>query len=165
MQARHINNTKGRKISVLVVDDESDVRTVLRVLLEQSGYSVTEAADGQEALDLMSDGDFDLMILDLMMPRLTGDEVLEICRADKKLAGIPIIVLTAKSQPRDVERGYEKGASFYVVKPFSNRTILGLVGYLLGDLNEEEREEILFNLLGEGSSTGDRRDEPEVMEK
>lgn len=159
------NEARGREKSILVVDDESDVRTVLRALLAQSGYSVTEAADGREALDLLADGEFDLMILDLMMPRLTGEEVLESLRADEKLAGIPVIVLTAKSQPKDVERGYEKGASFYVVKPFSNRTIRELVKYLLGDLSEEEREEILFELIGRQSEIPNGSDgRSEVMQ-
>jgi CheY-like chemotaxis protein len=161
-----MTDTAGRKKSILVVDDETDVRLVLNALLTQSGYSVTEAADGREALDLLVGGKYDLMILDLMMPRLTGEEVLEVRKADERLARIPVIVLTARSQPKDVERGYEKGASFYVVKPFSNRTIQELVRYLLGDLSEGEREQILFDLLGRrDESTGDSASRSEVMQE
>jgi DNA-binding response OmpR family regulator len=61
---------------------------------------------------------------------------------------MPVIILTAKAQRKDVERGYEKGALFYVVKPFSNKVIRGLARYILEDLTEEEKERILFGLLG-----------------
>jgi CheY-like chemotaxis protein len=150
-----MERTEDEVKSILVADDESDVRMVLRALLAGSGYAVTEAADGQEALDMMAEGKFDLLILDLMMPRLTGEEVLERLRAQGKLPGLPIIVLTAKSQPKDVQKGYEKGASFYVVKPFSNATIRELVRYLIDNLGEEERETILFTLMGECDDDAD----------
>lgn len=142
-----MNDPAGKGKSILIVDDESDVRLVLNTLLTHSGHTVTEAADGREALQLLAEGDFDLLILDLMMPRLNGEEVLEHLREDERLAGLPVIVLTAKSQPKDVERGYKKGASFYVVKPFGNNTVRELVRYLLGDLSEREKEKILFDLL------------------
>jgi CheY-like chemotaxis protein len=158
---RTVNNR-----SILVVDDESDVRLVLNAMLTRDGYSVTEAADGREALDLLEDREFDLIFLDLMMPRLTGEEVLEFLKADERLARIPVIVLTAKSQLKDVELGYEKGASFYVVKPFSNKTIRELSKYLLDDLDEEERETILFDLLAKQEESLDGSDNwSEVVQK
>ncbi len=136
-----------QKKSVLVVDDTLDVRLVLNAILTQSGYSVTEAEDGQEALDILADRKFDLMILDLMMPRLTGEEVLEQLRCQDRLKEMPVIVLTARGQQKEIEQGYEKGASFYVVKPFNNSTIRELARYLVEDLTEEEKEQIIFKLM------------------
>jgi len=137
-----------QKKSVLVVDDTPDVRLILNAILTQAGYSVTEAEDGQEALDILADRKFDLMILDLMMPRVTGEEVLDHLRDQDRLKEMPVIVLTAKGQQKEIERGYEKGASFYVVKPFNNFTIRELARYLIEDITEEEKEEILFKLMG-----------------
>ena len=139
--------SENRK-SVLVADDESDIRLILSALLTQMGYAVTEAVDGQEALNLLSSRKFDLMILDLMMPRIDGEKVLEQLRHQGVLERMPVIILTAKAQRKDIEKGYEKGASFYIVKPFSNRTIQELARYLLEDLTEEEKEKILLGLLG-----------------
>ncbi len=142
---------KARK-SILVVDDEPDVRMILEALLTQSGYSVSEARDGREALDILADRKFDLMILDLMMPRLSGEEVMEQLRLQERLKDMPVIMLTAKAQQKDVEKGYKEGASFYIVKPFSNTTIRELVSCLLEDLTEEEREEVLFKLMSKPPS-------------
>ncbi len=142
---------KARK-SILVVDDEPDVRMILEALLTQSGYSVSEARDGREALDILADKKFDLMILDLMMPRLSGEEVMEQLRLQERLKDMPVIMLTAKAQQKDVEKGYKEGASFYIVKPFSNTTIRELVSCLLEDLTEEEREEVLFKLMSKPPS-------------
>jgi DNA-binding response OmpR family regulator len=140
------SDAQRTKKLILVVDDESDVRTILRAILTQSGYSIVEARDGQEALDLLVEMRFDLMILDLLMPRVNGEEVLQ--RLDKeRLKTMPVIILTAKTSKRAVERGYRKGASFYVIKPFSNTTIVELVRYLVEDMTEKEREKILSSLL------------------
>jgi CheY-like chemotaxis protein len=140
------NRTPGSK-SILVVDDEADVRLVLNALLTRCGYSVAEATDGREALDMLANAHFDLIILDLMMPRLTGEEVLDELRSDGRLGRIQVIVLTARSQRKDIEKGYKKGAAFFVVKPFNNKTILELVRCLIENLGEEEREELLLRLL------------------
>jgi CheY-like chemotaxis protein len=140
------NNSKARKF-ILVVDDEPDVRLILNTILASAGYSVTEASDGQEALGILSDMKFDLMFLDLMMPHLTGEEVMEQLRRQGRLQDMPVIMLTAKAERKDIEKGYEEGASFYVVKPFSNNTIRELARYMLGDLMEEDKEQVLFELM------------------
>ncbi len=140
-------DTSESKKSILVVDDEPDVRMVLVALLTRSGYSVMEASDGQEAIEMLARGKFDLMFLDLMMPRLTGEEVLELVRKDEKLKDLPVIILTAKGQRKEIERGYEKGANFYIVKPFNNLTIRELARYLLEEMSEEEKEQILLDLM------------------
>jgi CheY-like chemotaxis protein len=138
---------KARK-SILIVDDEPDVRMILEAILTPAGYSVTEARDGQEALDILADRKFDLMFLDLAMPRVSGEEVMKQLRSQERLKDMPVIMLTAKAQKKDVEKGYEEGASFYIVKPFSNTTIRELTRYLLDeDLTEEQKERILLKLL------------------
>ena len=118
-----ISDTPRTNKLILVVEDEDDVRTILKAILTQKGYSVVEARNGQEALDLLSVMRFDLMILDLLMPRVNGEEVLQ--RMDQEcLKSLPVLILTAKTSRRAVERGYREGASFYVTKPFSITTIL-----------------------------------------
>ena len=83
-----------------------------------------------------------------MMPRLSGEDVLDHLRDIGRLERMPVIILSAKNQRRDVEKGYERGATFYVVKPFNNTTIRELVRYLLDDdLSEDARDEILLNLM------------------
>lgn len=134
--------------SILIVDDEPDVRLILNAILTCAGYYVTEASDGQEALEILANRKFDLVLLDLMMPHLTGEEVMEHLHREGRLSDIPVIMLTAKAERKDIEKGYEGGASFYVVKPFANNTIKELARYFLDGLTESEKENILFNLMG-----------------
>ena len=141
------------KKSILVVDDEPDVRTTLEAILTPAGYSVTTACDGQAALDVLTNKEFDLMILDLIMPGLTGKEVLEQLRYQGRLAEMPVVVLTAVLQGKEVRRGQKRGIAFYVTKPFNNTTIKELARYLLDvDLTEEQKEDILLKLLSKTSS-------------
>jgi len=140
------DSPNGEK-NILIVDDEMDVRMILCAILAKEGYKVHEATDGRDALDMLADRKFDLMFLDLMMPRLTGEEVLEHLKREVRLSDMPVIVLTAKAERKDVTRGYEGGASFYVIKPFSNTAIRELARYHLGDLSDEEKEDLLFSLM------------------
>ena len=103
--------------SVLVVDDDAEVRDLVEYTLEDC--EVRTAADGEEALRAVAGRQPDVMILDIMMPGMSGLRVLELLRADPVTAGLPIILLTAKAQEADVDRGFEMGADDYVVKPFS----------------------------------------------
>lgn len=104
-------------LKVLVVDDESRMRKLVRDFLVKDGYSVVEAADGEEAVDVfMSDKDISLIILDVMMPKLDGYGVAEEVR---KMSDVPIIMLTAKSDERDELRGFDLGIDEYITKPFS----------------------------------------------
>jgi len=103
---------------VLIVDDEPDARTVLFHTLRGAGHTVTEAADGEEALKKLKRTRFDLVILDIMMPRMSGYDVLEKIRAMPTRADTPVIVVTAKHDPEGVQREVGGGAAGHIAKPF-----------------------------------------------
>jgi two-component system, OmpR family, response regulator RegX3 len=109
---------------ILVVDDESSVRESVGYALEQEGFEVTLAADGEDAEVKLSDDHFDLLIIDIMMPGKSG---LDICREVRSRSPVPIILLTAKDAEVDKVVGLEVGADDYVTKPFSVRELLGRV--------------------------------------
>ena len=116
-------------LKVLVVDDESRMRKLVRDFLVKDGYSVVEAADGEEAVDVfMSDKDISLIILDVMMPKLDGYGVAEEVR---KMSDVPIIMLTAKSDERDELRGFDLGIDEYITKPFSMPVLLRKIAAVL----------------------------------
>ena len=104
---------------VLVADDDEDILRLVEFRLGRSGYRVLTAADGEDALRLALEQRPDLAVLDVMMPGLTGIEVTERLRATEHVREMPIILLTARVQDGDAERGYEAGADEYVRKPFS----------------------------------------------
>ena len=114
--------------SILVVDDERTLRETLAESLEEEGYVVFQAADGREAVEAFRRHHPDLILLDLMLPELSGIEVCRIIRAE---SGVPILMLTAKSAEIDKVVGLELGADDYVTKPFSFRELLARVRALL----------------------------------
>ena len=103
-------------IHILVVDDDKNTRLYLRAVLEEAGYTVTEAENGEDALAAMDRVHIDLVVLDIMMPKLNG---LSVCRELRKHSDVPIIFLTALSDEEDKLLGYELGADDYVTKPYS----------------------------------------------
>jgi DNA-binding response OmpR family regulator len=103
---------------ILLVDDEQSIQTLLSYPLRKDGYHVTSALDGGEALQRFEEGRFDLVILDLMLPRLDG---VEVCRRLRTHSQVPIIMLTAKGSETDKVAGLEVGADDYITKPFSMR--------------------------------------------
>jgi two-component system, OmpR family, phosphate regulon response regulator PhoB len=117
--------------SVLVVDDDPDVCDLVTYKLEQSGFDVRRASDGDAALREVAKKVPDLVLLDVMMPGVSGLEVLERWRLDETTAAMPVIMLTAKAQENDVERGFELGADDYVIKPFSPRELVRRVTAVL----------------------------------
>jgi len=109
---------------VLVADDDPDIRELVRFKLEQVGHEVTAVGDGDAALEaIRADGPFALVLLDVTMPRRTGIEVCETLRRDPAMRSVPVLLLTAKAQEADVERGFAAGADDYIVKPFSPREL------------------------------------------
>ncbi|MBW2713096.1 MAG: response regulator transcription factor [Deltaproteobacteria bacterium] len=116
---------------ILVVDDEEDLVELLRVNLTQAGYQVDVAYSGGEALASLEKSVPDLLVLDLMMPDVSGLEVCRRVRADKALSALPIVMLTAKADEVDRIVGFELGADDYVTKPFSPRELLLRVRALL----------------------------------
>ena len=103
---------------ILLVDDEQSIQTLLSYPLRKDGYHVTSAIDGTEALRRFEEGRFDLVILDLMLPRMGG---VEVCRQLRSRSQVPIIMLTAKGSETDKVAGLEVGADDYITKPFSMR--------------------------------------------
>jgi two-component system alkaline phosphatase synthesis response regulator PhoP len=116
---------------ILVVDDDRSIVRVLRGYLEQAGYQVLTAGDGETALHIARHDRPDLLVLDLMMPARDGWDVTRIIRADPALASLPIIILTARVEDTDKIVGLELGADDYVTKPFNAREVVARVNALL----------------------------------
>ncbi len=117
------------KTKILIVDDESRMRKLLRDFLEREGYQILEAGDGLEAMDLFyANKDIDLIILDVMMPRMDGWQV---CREVREYSKVPIMMLTARAEEQSELKGFELGVDEYVAKPFSPKILVARVGALL----------------------------------
>jgi two-component system response regulator RegX3 len=120
---------------VLVVEDEQSLRDPLVYLLQKEGYDVLEAADGLQALELFKSGNPELILLDLMLPGLSGNEV---CRQIRQTSNVPVIMLTAKDSEIDKVVGLEIGADDYVTKPYSSRELLARMKAVLRRNGEPE---------------------------
>lgn len=118
--SRHMGALPSRKVHVLVVDDEKMIRNLLKMSLQRMGYEVTTADDGEEALELFRNNAFDLVLLDILMPRVDGFTV---CSELRRVSGVPIIMLTALNRPDDIVRGLELGADNYITKPFTFKEV------------------------------------------
>jgi DNA-binding response OmpR family regulator len=112
------DGTRGKPARILLVDDEQPVQKLLSFPLEKEGYEVVPALDGQEALQRFESERFDLVVLDIMLPKMDG---LEVCRRMRARSSVPIIMLTAKAEEIDKVLGLEIGADDYITKPFSMR--------------------------------------------
>jgi two-component system alkaline phosphatase synthesis response regulator PhoP len=116
---------------LLVVDDEPDLREAIMFDLELSGFEVLSAKDGMEGLKLAREQKPDLLILDLLLPRMDGYRVCRMLKVDKKTEKIPVIMLTAKATREDERLGKESGADLYMTKPFDPEILLENVNALL----------------------------------
>lgn len=117
---------------ILIVDDEPNIVTSLEFLMKREGFEVESVADGDAALNAVAARVPDLVLLDIMLPRVNGFEVCEKLRADPRARGVKIILLTAKGRDTEVTRGLALGADLYVTKPFSTRELVSQVKHLLG---------------------------------
>lgn len=117
---------------ILVVDDNEDTVRIVSRILENAGFEVIVEHDGENALARARETVPEAIILDLMMPGMSGMEVLEQLRASPETAGIPVILLTAKAQDQDVIAGYQAGADYYMTKPFTPNQLLYGVKLVLG---------------------------------
>src|SRR5258708_4928437 len=111
---------------ILVIDDDPANRDILRARLEQAGHEVTEAPDGEEGLRCLEAAGLDLVLLDVMMPRVDGLQVCRRIKANPKTKGIPVVMLTALGQQIDQLRGFESGADEYLMKPWDSVKLLEL---------------------------------------
>ena len=117
------------KLKIVVVDDESRMRKLVKDFLEREGHIIIEAADGMEAMDIFYENkDIALIILDVMMPRMDGWQV---CREVRALSQVPIIMLTARGEERDELQGFELGVDEYISKPFSPKILVARVNAIL----------------------------------
>lgn len=133
-------------IKILVVDDESRMRKLVKDFLVRKGYDVLEAGDGEEALEVFyRERDIALIILDVMMPKLNGWEV---CREVRETSRVPIIMLTAKGDESDELNGFELGADEYISKPFSPKILVARVEAILRRSGKAEEEESLLEMGG-----------------
>jgi two-component system phosphate regulon response regulator PhoB len=134
--------------TILVVEDERDILELVRLSLNQAGFRVVTAANGQQAIDLARRERLDLVVLDLMLPVLPGTEVARLLRQEEKTRGIPILMLTARGSEVDRIVGLELGADDYVVKPFSPRElVLRVQAILRRETREEGERRLTFGAL------------------
>jgi two-component system, OmpR family, alkaline phosphatase synthesis response regulator PhoP len=131
---------------VLAVDDEVHIRRLVEVNLQRAGYRVSTAVDGQEALEKIRVDRPDMVVLDVMMPRVDGFETLRRLKADPATAEIPVIMLTAKAQDADIFRGWSSGADCYLTKPFNPMQLLTFVRRILEANQELKRPAGVYRL-------------------
>ena len=117
---------------VLAADDDEDILELVVFRLTRSGYTVVQARDGEQALELARAEKPDLAVLDVMMPKMDGFELTRRLRAEEATSQMPIILLTARAQDADVDRGFESGADDYLRKPFSPQELSTRVQAILG---------------------------------
>ncbi len=136
--------------TILVVDDSQDLVEILRITLEWKGFNVRCAYSGEELFASLKEQMPDLILLDIMMPKMDGLQVLRRLKGDPGTASIPVILLTAKALDEDVLRGHKMGADSYITKPFTQGHLLGGVNLVLGGdqdqsveiLNKDQRDNV-----------------------
>ncbi len=130
-QAARIRGKVMMARKILVVDDQENIARIVRMMLENKGYATIWAADGAEALRLAKTEEPDLILLDVMLPKIDGFKVCRLLKFDKKYSHIPIVLLTAKSSPGDKQTGREVGADYYLEKPFQPVQLIQVIEQLL----------------------------------
>jgi DNA-binding response OmpR family regulator len=139
------------KLKILAVEDDKNISRLIVYNLEKAGFNCTAAMSGEEALAAVDKEEFDLIILDLMLPKIDGLEVCRILKQDKESQKIPVVMLTAKGEEVDRVVGLELGADDYIVKPFSPRELVLRIKAILRR-REVKKEEIPGVLTAEGLS-------------
>ena len=138
--------------NILVVDDESRIRSIIKKYAEFEGHSVTEAADGMEAVHYCRNSEFDIIIMDIMMPELDGFSA---CREIRKISQAPIIMLSARSEEYDKINGFSLGIDDYVVKPFSPKELMLRIDAVMkrvkrSNMSEPVKENVVITLADGG---------------
>ena len=131
---------------ILVVDDEPHIVRLIQVNLERQGYQVETANNGAQALAKIKESRPDLLVSDVMMPEMDGFELLANVRREPSLMDLPVIMLTAKAQDRDVMQGYQTGADMYLTKPFNPAELIAFAKRILS--SHEEYGEKVYDLGG-----------------
>lgn len=123
---------------ILVVDDEPTIVRLMEFILARQGHEMLAAVNGEEALQKIKAHEPDLVLLDIMMPRIDGYEVARLVRADPEMAHLPIIMLSAKAQEEDIRKGGEVGVNEYITKPFSPEHLVQVVADYLSRVEKRE---------------------------
>ena len=124
---------------ILVVDDEPNIVKMVESRLKANGYEVIIAYDGQEAVEKVKSNMPDLIVLDLLLPKIDGYKIFDILKQDEKYKNIPIVMLTARAGYEDIKRGLEIGAIAYVTKPFKAEVLLGIIAGAVGGRSKTSR--------------------------
>lgn len=122
-------DNKPKKI--LLVEDEERIRKVINIIIRGDDIIIDEAEDGAEALRKISKGKYDLVILDLMIPEIDGFDVLDHIRNDKKTEDLPVIIVSARSEDKDILQGLKGGANYYIPKPFEPQELISSLELIL----------------------------------
>ena len=130
---------------ILAVDDEAKIRTIIKEYAEFEGYEVAEAADGMEAVEMVKNEDFDIIVMDIMMPRLDGYSA---CKEIQKIKKIPVIMLSARGEEYDKLFGFEIGIDDYMVKPFSPKELMARVRAVLNRAQASQKTEDIIRYQG-----------------
>ena len=120
-------------MKVLIAEDDMNIRAGVEELLHKEGYQVVATSNGREALDSYQNSKPDFLILDIMMPDVDGNLVLKFIKQNPDISGIPVIMLTARGEGDDIIEGYQKGADYYIPKPFSTKQLLYGIKLFLKD--------------------------------
>ena len=121
------NDMKNTQKKILIMEDEPDALMMLSMALKSAGYVVFGAPDGEEGLKIFREEKPDMVILDVVMPKMDGWEVLQKIKAGLKSKRVPVIMLTGKSEDEDKVKGYDHGADFYVTKPYNIQKLLPII--------------------------------------
>lgn len=134
LQTCHEGGAEGGKTMarVVLIEDEPNIAEAIRFILSRDGWEVTALADGLGGIEAIRAGAPDLVILDLMLPGVSGMDLLEAIRADRRLGAVPVLMLTAKGQGRDRDAAMQAGVNRFMTKPFSNAEMLATVRELAG---------------------------------
>jgi DNA-binding response OmpR family regulator len=116
---------------ILIAEDETDIRELIRLTLTFSGFNVTLARDGQEAIELAPSDDFDLIMMDVRMPRKTGYEACREIKQNARFQDTPVIFLTARGQETEMQEGLDAGATAYILKPFAPDELIRKINQVL----------------------------------
>jgi CheY-like chemotaxis protein len=129
-----------RRLKVLLADDEPSMRLLCRINLDLAGFDVVEAENGADALEKVRDASYDLLLLDVMMPDLSGHEVAELLQSDVRTRDLPIVFMSARASPADLRRGFELGALDYITKPFDPIALAARVEQVLDRVEAGQAE-------------------------
>ncbi len=133
------SNSPASKGTILVADDDPDIVAIAKTTLEEAGYVVQTAYNGLEVFSRLEEQKPDLIILDIMMPRMDGLEVLERLRGTTETSSIPVILLTAKVQQEDTLRGYKLGADYYIPKPLTSAHLINVTNFLINKKTQTQQ--------------------------